>query len=131
MSDEGEMTSARLRVELTLIGVAAASRVYSMQAQCFTLHATAVVTEASIKKMGTENGPVFNMPGGGNARIFGPDGRQLTEDLAPTEEGMVFADLDFSLIVKEKSFLDTCGHNSRPELVWLCRNTSEQKVVRP
>ena len=101
-----------------------------MQAQCFVLHSTAVVTEASIPKMGTQDSFVLNAPGGGNARIFGPDGRQITQDLPPTEEGMVYAELDMDLIVKEKAILDTTGHNSRPELVWLGRNSAEQRVVR-
>ena len=80
--------------------------------------------------MGTEHAPVLNAPGGGNAKIFGPDGRQMTDDLPRTEEGMVFAELDLDLIIKEKALLDTCGHNSRPELVWLGRNTQDQPVVR-
>lgn len=101
-----------------------------MQAQCFTLHSTAIVTLPPIEKLGTQQSLVFNAPGGGNARIFGPDGRQLTEDLLPTKEGMVYADLYMDLIVKEKGMLDNVGHNSRPELVWLGRNTVDQKVVR-
>jgi predicted amidohydrolase len=110
--------------------VSSMSQVYSMQAQCFTLHSTAVITAASIEKFGTQQSPVFNSPGGGNARIFGPDGRQMREDLPHTEEGMVFAELDMDLIVKEKAILDTVGHNNRPELVWLGRNTADQMVVR-
>ena len=80
--------------------------------------------------MGTVSAPVFNTPGGGNARIFAPDGRQLTTDLPPTEEGMVAADLDMDLVLKEKAILDSAGHMGRPELVWLGRNTAEQKCVR-
>lgn len=110
--------------------VASISQVYSMQAQCFTLHSTTVLSEASIAEIGTHQSPVFNAPGGGNARIFGPDGRQMTEDLPPTREGIVYAELDLDLIVKEKAILDNVGHFSRPELVWLGRNIGEQKVVR-
>lgn len=74
---------------------------------------------------------VFNAPGGGDAAIFGPDGRKLTENLPPTEEGIVYADLDFDLILKEKELLDNTGHFGRPELLWIGKNTSEQKYVRP
>ncbi len=91
-----------------------------MQAQCFTLHSTAVISQPSIEKLGVEQTPLFNQPGGGNARIYGPDGRLLTKDLPPSEEGMVYADLDMSLITKEKGFLDNCGHAGRPELLWVC-----------
>ncbi|KAJ3536387.1 hypothetical protein NM208_g6738 [Fusarium decemcellulare] len=110
--------------------VAAISRVYSIQAQCFTLHSTTVITESSIEKMGTKQAPVFNVAGGGNAKIFGPDGRQMTQDLPSTQEGMVIADLDFGLITKDKAILDTCGHNGRHELLWLGRDSSEKLPVR-
>ena len=43
---------------------------------------------------------------------------------------MVYADLDFDLIVKEKALMDTTGHTSKPELLWLGRNVIEQKPVR-
>ncbi|WXC67514.1 hypothetical protein SNK03_013313 [Fusarium graminearum] len=110
--------------------VASISRVYSIQAQCYTLHSTTVITEPSIEQMGTKQAPVFNVPGGGNAKIFAPDGRQLTEDLPATEEGMVMADLDLNQITMHKSLLDTCGHNGRPELLWLGRDSLEKLPVR-
>ena len=109
--------------------VAAVSSVYAMQTQCFVLHSTAIVSEASIKKFGLEQTGVFSFPGGGNAKIFAPDGRQLTEDLSPMEEGMVYEELNFDEIAKNKGFLDTVGHNSRPELIWLGRNVEEQGHV--
>src|ERR1700761_3505254 len=101
-----------------------------MQAQCFTLHATSIISQEAIEKMGVQQTGVFSHPGGGDAAIFGPDGRKLTENLAPTEEGLVYADLDLDLIVKEKAYLDTVGHFSRPELLWLGRNVADQKIVR-
>ena len=61
----------------------------------------------------------MNQPGGGNSAIFGPDGRQITENLPGDQEGFIFADLDFKDIVKMKGFLDVCGHYSRPDLLWL------------
>ena len=42
----------------------------------------------------------------------------------------MYADLEFDQIIKEKAFLDTCGHNSRPDLLWLGVNTAEQKLVK-
>lgn len=89
-----------------------------------------MITEPSIEQMGTKQAPVFNVPGGGNAKIFAPDGRQLTEDLPATEEGMVMADLDLDQITMHKSLLDICGHNGRPELLWLGRDSFEKLPVR-
>ena len=49
------------------------------------------------------------MQGGGFARIYGPEGSELAEPLAETEEGLLFADLDFSLIAIAKSAADPVG----------------------
>ncbi|KAF5637091.1 aliphatic nitrilase [Fusarium sp. NRRL 25303] len=88
------------------------------------------VSEPSIDMMGTKQAPVFNVPGGGNARIFAPDGRQLTSELQATEEGMVVADLDLDQVTMHKAILDTCGHNGRPELLWLGRDNRAKSAVR-
>jgi nitrilase len=53
----------------------------------------------------------------------------LTEALETTEEGIIYADLDVSEIVKCKAFADPIGHYSRPDLVWLCVDTREKKRV--
>ncbi|KAJ5613442.1 hypothetical protein N7510_006636 [Penicillium lagena] len=111
-------------------GVEAASRLYSIESQAFTLHSTNTISDKGVDKLVTNDGHVFNAPGGGSSAIFGPDGRKLTEDLTPTEEGIVYADLDFDQILKEKALLDSCGHNSRPDLLWLGVNAEEQKHVR-
>ncbi|KAL3442230.1 carbon-nitrogen hydrolase [Aspergillus insuetus] len=110
--------------------VASISSVYSMQAQVFTLHSTGIISEAAIKEFGLENTPLFNTPGGGNARIYAPDGRLLTTDLPPTEEGMVFADLDLDWVVRERALLDNAGHLGKPEVLWLGRDTGVKGAVR-
>ncbi|OJJ03924.1 hypothetical protein ASPVEDRAFT_195809 [Aspergillus versicolor CBS 583.65] len=110
--------------------VEAASRVYSMESQAFTLHSTTVISTKGVEKLGTAHGMVFNTPGGGASAIFGPDGRKLTNNLPLTEEGIVYATLDFDDQIKEKGLLDCCGHCSRPDLLWLVSNTEEQKSVR-
>jgi nitrilase len=62
--------------------------------------------------MGTSSGAVMNSPGGGASAIFGPDGRQLSQDIEQTQEGIIYADLDTSEILKAKSFLDPVGRES-------------------
>jgi nitrilase len=78
-----------------------------------------VISQKGIDKMVTAAGVVMNRPGGGSSAVFGPDGRQLSEDLAETEEGIIYADLDFDAILRAKSFLDCTGHYSRPDMLWL------------
>ncbi|KAL3466858.1 carbon-nitrogen hydrolase [Aspergillus heterothallicus] len=110
--------------------VSSISSVYSMQAQVFTLHSTAVISESSIEEFGLGNTPLFNTPGGGNARIFAPDGRLLTTDLPPTEEGMVLAELDLDWVTRERAFLDNAGHLGKPEVLWLGRDSAVKGAVR-
>ena len=67
--------------------------------------------------------------GGGNSAVFDPDGRKLTEGLAPAEEGLVYADLDKSMIVAARWFADACGHYSRPDLLSLTVDERVKRVV--
>ena len=80
--------------------------------------------------MNTSSGALMNMPGGGSSAVYGPDGRQLSEDIDSTEEGIIYADLDLDAILDAKSFLDVVGHYSRPDLFWLCVFTSGRLHTR-
>ncbi|EKJ71976.1 hypothetical protein FPSE_07830 [Fusarium pseudograminearum CS3096] len=104
---------------MTKEGCRALSQVYAIESQAFVLHATSVISEEATKLMGTEGGAIMNRPGGGSSAIFGPDGRTITEDLPETEEGVLYATLNMDEILKSKSFIDVCGHYSRPDMLWL------------
>ncbi|RDI81468.1 hypothetical protein Vi05172_g8546 [Venturia inaequalis] len=110
-------------------GCQALSQVYAMESQTFVLHATTIITEKGIEAMATQNGAMMSTPGGGCSAIFGPDGRLLTASLEPTEEGIIYAELDFDATIFAKSFLDVTGHYSRPDLLWLGSDTREKKMV--
>lgn len=100
-------------------GCATQSQLYALEGGVFVLHATAVISEKGIQKMGTTGGMIFEQNGGGCSAVFGPDGRRLTEELPETEEGLVFADLDLDAILMARSLVDACGHYSRPDMLWL------------
>jgi aliphatic nitrilase len=70
-------------------------------------------------------------PGGGYARIFGPDGQLLHEPLAPDTEGIVYADLDLGLISLAKAAADPAGHYSRPDVTRLLLNSTPGERVVP
>ncbi len=57
--------------------------------------------------------------GGGYARIYGPDGRLLSEPLPETTEGIVYADIDLSLITLAKTAADPAGHYARADVTCL------------
>ena len=61
--------------------------------------------------------------------IFGPDGRPLCDALPAGEEGILTADIDLSDIDYAKNMIDTVGHYSRPDLLYLGVNTQPAKIV--
>jgi predicted amidohydrolase len=94
------------------------SQTFAIESQTFVLHTTSVLSNAGTERMGTSGG-FMGFPGGGSSAVFGPDGRKLSEDIPETEEGIIYADLDFDEILRAKGFIDICGHYSRPDLLWL------------
>lgn len=124
---------SRMPILLTssCLGGRTLSRTYAMEAQAFVIHATSVLTDKGISQMRTADGVLFAMPGGGSSAIYGPDGVQLTEDLDETEEGILYADIDLEDILRAKSFVDLCGHYSRPDLLWLGVDSEVKLHVRP
>jgi len=105
------------------------SQTYAIESQTFVLHATTVITEKGVELMSTQSGPLMSSPGGGASAVIGCDGRLMTKLLSPIEEGIVYADLDFDHAVFARSFLDVCGHYSRPDLLWLGADTRQRKFV--
>lgn len=106
-------------VRLTIAGLEAVSQTYAIESQSFVLHCTSVLTAKGIDRMRTQTAAQMNSPGGGGSAVFAPDGRKLTTDLANDQEGIVYADLNFDEISISRSFVDVCGHYSRPDLLWL------------
>lgn len=111
-------------------GIETLSRTYAVESGAFVLHTTAVIGQKGIERMGTQGGVIMNTPGGGCSAIFGPDGRKLSTDIPSTEEGILYATLDFDDILRSKAFLDVCGHYSRPDLLCLGVDSGEKAHVR-
>lgn len=61
--------------------------------------------------------------------IYGPDGKELVEALAPDLEGILQADVVLSDIDYSKTLLDPVGQYSRPDLLSLLVTKTEGKHV--
>ncbi|KAI0432818.1 putative nitrilase [Xylaria sp. FL1042] len=98
------------------------SQTYAVEGGTFVLHCTTVAKQKAIDTLQTQNGLLFTKPGGGHSCVIGPDGRRLTPPLGdgnPSTEGIVYADLDLTMIVTSRHFIDVVGHYSRPDLLWV------------
>lgn len=103
---------------------------YAIEGGCFVLHACAILSHRGVDLMGTNDGDQYYAPGGGASCIIRPDGKIMTESLPSDEEGLIVADLDLDDILRSKAYLDTQGHYTRSDLLWLGCDTRPKPRVR-
>lgn len=108
----------------------AASQQYAVEGQVFVLAPSGLVGRAGQDLFAdTPLKQEFLRIGGGQARIFGPDGRPLATPIDPAEEGILYADIDYSAILAAKNAADPVGHYSRPDALRLVFNRTANDVV--
>jgi aliphatic nitrilase len=94
-------------------------RQHALEAACFVLSATAWLDPDQQARIMKDTGcSIDPISGGCFTAAVSPDGQLLGPPLR-SGEGVVIADLDFSLIDKRKHVMDSIGHYSRPELLSL------------
>ncbi|GAC02148.1 putative nitrilase [Gordonia namibiensis NBRC 108229] len=107
-----------------------ATRAYALEGGTFVLCSTQVVTDTALDFFcTTDEERALIGYGGGFARIFGPDGSQLSDALPEDGEGILYADIDLSAIALAKQAADPVGHYSRPDVYALQLNASSQSPV--
>jgi nitrilase len=109
----------------------AVSQVYAVEGQCFVVAPCGTVSKEMHELLCTDDlQKNLLLQGGGFARIYGPDGARLGNDIAENEEGLVVADIDLGMISLSKAAADPAGHYSRPDVTRLLLNkTSAERVV--
>lgn len=107
------------------------TRTYAMEGGSFVISSSQIMSEDGAQMFPTANGepsPVYT-GGGGYARVYGPDSSLLTEPLEPSQEGIVYADLDLDAIDAAKQTVDPAGHYARPDVTKLFFNDGPQDPV--
>ena len=109
----------------------AASMIYAVEGGCFVVAACALVSEdqQAILCEGDAMKEALCPQGGGYTKIYAPDGQSIGTDIAHTEEGIVLAEVDLSMIAYAKAAADPAGHYSRPDVTRLMLNATPQRTV--
>lgn len=105
-------------------------RHHALESGCFVVNATGWLTDAQIASITPDTGLQKALRGGCHTAIVSPEGKDLCTPLTEGE-GIVYADLDISLIAKRKRMMDSVGHYARPELLSLLINDQPVAAMRP
>jgi nitrilase len=107
------------------------TRAVACEAGAFVLCASNIITKENGMKLNAigESSPGHIAAGGGISAIYGPDGRQISREIADDEDTILYATLDPDLISHAALVQDTVGHYSRPDIFTLQVNTSPQPRV--
>ena len=109
-----------------------ATQIYAVEGSNFAIAATTVTGEAGMKlfcETEDQRALLGGDGGGGSSRIYAPDGQIISNLLPHNEEGIVYAEIDLSMIPLAKAAADPSGHYSRPDATRLLFDKRPQPAV--
>ncbi|QQE66474.1 aliphatic nitrilase [Leptolyngbya sp. BL0902] len=103
-------------------------RHHALESGCFVVNATGWLTAEQKAQITPDTALHKALSGGCYTAIISPEGVPLADPIVEGE-GMVVADLDFSLITKRKRMMDAVGHYARPDLLKLRLNQAPWSLL--
>jgi nitrilase len=104
-------------------------RHHALESGCFVVNATGWLSPEQVQQITPDEKLQRVLSGGCYTAIVSPEGTLLGNPITEGE-GLVVADLDFSLITKRKRMMDCVGHYSRPDLLQLKLNAQAWSVMQ-
>ncbi len=108
-----------------------ATQIYAVEGSNYAIAATTVTGDAARELFcqSDDQWALLGNGGGGSSRIYAPDGQIISNLLDEHEEGIVYAEIDLSLIPLAKAAADPSGHYSRPDATRLLLDKRPRPAV--